>query len=162
MNTLDSGYLHYITQRKWDLIWMSSLLGFSQENLTIPGNKYLFCSPKLTPTQEKDFSRHVKTSCQMQTLEKIRTVFAPRLHKPLGWEETFGTRVQPRGGPQIGICNGVQNSRCPGNIRKIYIGCRHPHKPELGEGTRGAGPFRAVLHSNSCAANLWHSHLTYL
>ena len=29
-------------------------------------------------------------------------------------------RVQPRGGPQIGICNGVKNSRCPGNIRKIY------------------------------------------
>ena len=71
-------------------------------------------------------------------------------------------RVQPRGRPQIGICNGVQNSRCPGNIRKIYIGCPHPHKPELGEGTHGAGPFRAVLYSNSCAANLWHGHLTYL
>ena len=35
-------------------------------------------------------------------------------------------------------------------------------KPELGEGTHGAGPFRAVLYSNSCAANLWHGHLTYL
>ena len=70
--------------------------------------------------------------------------------------------VQPRRGPQIGICNGVQNSRCPGNIRKIYIGCSHPHKPEVGEGTHGAGPFRAVLCNNSCAANLWYGHLTYL
>ena len=25
------------------------------------------------------------------------------------------------GGWQIGICNGVQTSTCPGNIRKIYI-----------------------------------------
>ena len=62
--------------------------------------------------------------------------------------------MQPRGGHQIGICNGVQNSRCPGNIRKIYIGCPHPHKPELGDGTHGAGPFRAVLY--------WSGHLTYL
>ena len=36
------------------------------------------------------------------------------------------------GRSQEGICNGVQNSRCPGNIRKIYIGCPHPHKPEPG------------------------------
>ena len=72
-------------------------------------------------------------------------------------------RVQPRGGPQIGICNAAQNSRCPGNIRKnIYIGCSYPNKPELGEGTHGAGPFRAVLYSNSCADNLWRGHLTYL
>ena len=53
--------------------------------------------------------------------------------------------VQPRGGSQEGICNGAQNARCPGNVRKIYIGCPHPHKPELGEGTHGAGPFRAVF-----------------
>ena len=33
--------------------------------------------------------------------------------------------MQPRGGPQIGICNGVQNSRCPRNTRKIYAGCPH-------------------------------------
>ena len=65
-------------------------------------------------------------------------------------------------GAPIGICNGVQNSRCPENIRKIYVGCPHPHKPELGEGTHAAGPFRAVLYSNSFAADLWHSHLTYL
>ena len=71
-------------------------------------------------------------------------------------------RVQPRGRPHIRIFNGVQNSRCPENTRKKYIGCPHPHKPELGEGTRGAGPFRVVLYSNSCAANLWHGHLTYL
>ena len=71
------------------------------------------------------------------------------------------TGCSQEGGPQIGICNGVQNSRCPGNIRNIYIGCPH-HKPELGEGTHGAGPFRAVLYSNSCAANLWHGPLTYL
>ena len=71
-------------------------------------------------------------------------------------------RVQPRGGPQIGICNGVQNSRCPGDIRKICIGCPHPHKPELGEGTRGAGPVGAVLCSNGFAANASQGHLTYL
>ena len=29
--------------------------------------------------------------------------------------------VQPRGGPQIGICNGVQNSGCSGNIREKYV-----------------------------------------
>ena len=71
-------------------------------------------------------------------------------------------RVQPIGGLQIGSCNGIQNSRCPGNIRKIYTGCPHPHKPELGEGTHGSGPFRAVLYRYSCAASLCHGHLTYL
>ena len=60
------------------------------------------------------------------------------------------------------ICNGVQNSRCSRNIRKIYIGCPHPHKPELGDGTQGTGPFRAVLCSNSFAANPWHGHLAHL
>ena len=64
--------------------------------------------------------------------------------------------------PLIGICNGAQNSRCLGNIRKIYIGYPHPHKLELGEGTHGTVPFRAVLGSNSFAANPWHGHLTYL
>ena len=48
---------------------------------------------------------------------------------------------------------GVQDSRCPGNIRRLYIGCPHPHKPEPGEGTHGTGPFRPVLGSNSFAAN---------
>ena len=71
-------------------------------------------------------------------------------------------RVQPRGGAQIRICNGVQHTRCPGNIRKIYIGCPHPHKPELEDRTHGVGPLRAVLYSNGCAANFWHGHLTYL
>ena len=33
---------------------------------------------------------------------------------------TEWNRVQPRWGPQIGICNGVQNSRCPGILGK-YI-----------------------------------------
>ena len=42
------------------------------------------------------------------------------------------SRVQPRGGPQEGICNGVQDSGCPGNIRKMYIGCPHPYRPEPG------------------------------
>ena len=42
------------------------------------------------------------------------------------------SRVQPRGGPQEGICNGVQDSGCPGNIRKMYIGWPHPHRPEPG------------------------------
>ena len=40
------------------------------------------------------------------------------------------SRVQPRGEPQEGICNGVQDSGCPGNIRKMYVGCLHPHRPE--------------------------------
>ena len=74
----------------------------------------------------------------------------------------YCNRVQLRGGPQIGIGNGVQNSGCPGNIREIYIGCPHPQEPELGEGTHGAGPFRAVLYNSSCAGNLWHGHLTCL
>ena len=42
------------------------------------------------------------------------------------------SRVQPRGGTQEGICNGVQSLGCPGNIRKMYVGCPHPHKPEPG------------------------------
>ena len=42
------------------------------------------------------------------------------------------SRVQPIGGPQERICNGVQDSGCPGNIRKMYVGCPHPHKPEPG------------------------------
>ena len=43
-------------------------------------------------------------------------------------------RVQPRGGGggQIGICNGVQDSGCPANTRKMYVGCLHPHRPEPG------------------------------
>ena len=77
------------------------------------------------------------------------------------WKYTE-TGCSQEGGPQIGICNGVQNSGCPGNIRKIYIGCPHPHKPELGNGTHGAGPFRAILYGNSFAACPWHGHLTYL
>ena len=42
------------------------------------------------------------------------------------------------------MCNGPQNSGCP-EEKKIYIGCPHPHKPELGEGTHGAGPLRVVF-----------------
>ena len=56
------------------------------------------------------------------------------------------------GPPQIGICNGFQNSGCPGNIKNI--GCPHPHKSELGDGTHGAGPLRVDLYSNSFANNL--------
>ena len=33
-------------------------------------------------------------------------------------------------GPKKGF--GVQDSGCPGNIRKMYIGCPHPHRPEPG------------------------------
>ena len=36
-----------------------------------------------------------------------------------------------------------------------------PHKSKLGDGTHGARPLRAVLHSDSFAANLRHGHLTY-
>ena len=60
-------------------------------------------------------------------------------------------RIQP-GAPQRRICNGVQKSGCPGNIKNM--GCPHPYKSELGDGTHGAGPLRVVLHSNSFADNL--------
>ena len=55
---------------------------------------------------------------------------------------------------------GVQNSRCPGNIKNI--GCLHPHKSELGDGTHGAGPLRVVLHSKSFTNNFRNGYLTYL
>ena len=38
--------------------------------------------------------------------------------------------------------------------KNIYIGCPHPQKSELGDGTHVAGPLRAVLNSNSFADNL--------
>ena len=47
-------------------------------------------------------------------------------------EAEYWCRVQPRERPQEGICDGVQDSGCPGNIRKMYIGCPHPHRPEPG------------------------------
>ena len=47
--------------------------------------------------------------------------------RPLPGGVWLCNRVHPRGVPQIGICNGVQNSRCLGNTRKTYIGCPHPH-----------------------------------
>ena len=37
-----------------------------------------------------------------------------------------------RQGPKKGFVNGVQDSGCPGNIGKMYIGCPHPHRPEPG------------------------------
>lgn len=58
-----------------------------------------------------------------------------------------------QGGPKIGICNEAQNSGCLGDSEK-YIGCLHPNKSELGNGTHGAGPVRVVLHSHSFADNL--------
>ena len=60
-------------------------------------------------------------------------------------------RVQP-GDPKSRICNGVQNSGCPGNIKNM--GCPHPYKSKMGDGTHRAGPLRVVLHSNSFADNL--------
>ena len=36
----------------------------------------------------------------------------------------------------------------------ICIGCPDPHKSELGDGTPGAVPLRAVVNSNSCVDNL--------
>ena len=63
--------------------------------------------------------------------EKKRMCHSTRMVCISKW---FCNRVQPRGGPQIGICNGVQNSRCPGNIRNIYIGC--PHPPQAWAGGR--------------------------
>ena len=58
-----------------------------------------------------------------------------------------------QGGPQIGICNGVQNS-VSRKYWKKNIGCSHPHKSELGDGTHGAGPLRVVLNSKNFADNL--------
>ena len=49
-------------------------------------------------------------------------------------------RVQLRRGPQMRICNGVQNSRYPENIRKIYIGCPHPTSLSWGKGHMDQGP----------------------
>ena len=66
-----------------------------------------------------------------------------------------------RGGGKWGFVMGSRTQECPGNIRekKIYGVL---NQSELGNGTQGAGPLRAVLHSNSFAANLLHGHLTYL
>ena len=73
-------------------------------------------------------------------------------------DEWYYNRVQPRGGPQLGVLPVM------GPELKVSRKYRmsSPDKPELGEGTHGAGPFKAVLYSNSCAAKLWHGHLTYL
>ena len=68
--------------------------------------------------------------------------------------------LQPGDSPQRGIYDGVQNSGCPGNIKNM--GCPHPHRSELGDGTHGTGPLRVVLHSNSFANNHRNGHLTYL
>ena len=57
-------------------------------------------------------------------------------------------RMQPAGGAQIGICNGVQNLGCPGNIKNIE--CPHPHKSELGDGTHGAGPLSYFAYQQFC------------
>ena len=64
-------------------------------------------------------------------------------------------------GPKKGFVMGSR-TQCVQEILEIHIGCPHPHMPEPGEGTHGTGPFRAVLGSNSFAANPWHGHLTYL
>ena len=68
----------------------------------------------------------------------------------------YCNRVQPRRGEGVAKKGFVMGSRtrCPGNVRKIYIGCPHPHKSELGDGMHGAGPLRVVLNSNSFADNL--------
>ena len=40
-----------------------------------------------------------------------------------------GVRGCSQGAPKREICNGVQNSGCPGNIKNM--GCPHPNKSEL-------------------------------
>ena len=94
------------------------------------------------------------------------SLFSPSLLLPSPPQicQSVWSRVQQRGGPQEGICGGVQNSRCPGNIGKIYIYkmSSPPQAWARGDGTHGAGPFRAVLGNNGFAANPWHGHLTYL
>ena len=42
------------------------------------------------------------------------------------------------------------------------MGCPHPHKSELGDGTHGAEPLRIILHINSFANNHRNGYLTYL
>ena len=56
----------------------------------------------------------------------------------LQWEFVMGSRTQ-----------GVQEIF----EKKIYIGCPHPHKSELGDGKHGAGPLRVVLNSNGFTDN---------
>ena len=75
------------------------------------------------------------------------------------FSHTF-VRGGSQGPPKRRICNGVQNSGCPGNIKNM--GYPHPHKSELGDGRHGSGPLRVVLHSNSFADNLRNGHLIYL
>ena len=64
--------------------------------------------------------------------------------------------------PQEGICNGVQDSGCPGNIRKMYVGCPHPHRPEPG-GMGHMEQGHSELFWVATALQLTPgSHLTYL
>ena len=71
-----------------------------------------------------------------------------------GMPQTKGPLLRgcSQGPPKEGF---VMGSRTQG-VQKIFknIGCPHPHKSELGDGMRGAGPLRAVLHSNRFADNL--------
>ena len=77
-------------------------------------------------------------------------------------------RVQPREGPQIGICNGGPELKVSRRYWKdIYRISSPPWAWAVGSGgrgvhTQGAGPFRIVSYSNSCAANLWHGFIDML
>ena len=64
------------------------------------------------------------------------------------------TGCSQEGGPKQRFVMGSRAQGVQEILEKKYIGCLHPHKSELGDKTHGAGPFRAVLYSNSCAANL--------
>ena len=63
--------------------------------------------------------------------------------------------MQPWGSGKWGFVIGSRTQGVQEILGKnIFIGCPHPHKSELGDGTHGAGPLRVVLNSNGFAENL--------
>ena len=92
------------------------------------------------------------TSALPESLPIVLVLICHFLLSVLSIFKCHGIRGYSQGAPRKGICNEVQDSGYPGNIKNM--GCPHPHKSELGDGTHGAGPLRVVLHNNSFAANL--------
>ena len=66
----------------------------------------------------------------------------------------FYNRVQPSGEPKWGFVMGSRTQGVQEILENVYIGCPHPHQSELRHGMNGAGPLKAVLHSNSFADTL--------
>ena len=57
-------------------------------------------------------------------------------------------------GPKQGFVMGSRTQGVQEILEKYIYDVLAPHQSELGDGTHGAGPLRAVLHSNSFADNL--------